>query len=255
MSDCPSRFELSRWETEPECERPIDVTSHVGTCARCAEVFADIANARALLLGADPGLASARAARAILETARQRRSKRRWLQFLAPAFLVPAVAALLLFVRPSLLPHGFDKHAATVVKGGLVVETYCKRGDKVLPALDGQDFLAGDRLRFAYTHDKPGYLLVFGVDDQGGIFPYYQESTLAGAYVEAGARVLLPGSVELDGHRGWERIFMVWSEAQLRDDVVRASVATALAAAGNDIRRATTLDLPVDQMSMLLRRP
>jgi hypothetical protein len=67
--------------------------------------------------------------------------------------------------------------------------------------------------------------------------------------------VLLPGSVELDGHKGWERVFVVWSDSQFADDVVRAAIAAALAAADSDIRRTTTLDLPVEQMSLLLRRP
>jgi hypothetical protein len=255
MSTCLSRLELSRWESEPERERPAEVATHMESCVRCAEVFADIANARALLLGADPEQTSMRAARAILQTVRQRKSRRRWLHILAPAILVPATAALLFAIKPALFVRGLAPAAATAIKGGLVVETYCKRGDKVFPAVDGQDFLEGDRLRFAYSNDRPGYLLVFGVDDVGRIFPYYQQGALAGSYAEPGARVLLPGSVELDGHQGWERIYAVWSEAQLRDDVVRASVATALAAAGNDIRRVTPLDLPVDQVSMLLRRP
>ena len=255
MSACPSRLELSRWEVEPERERPVDLTAHVGSCVRCAAVFADLARARSFLLGDDPAAASLRAARAILDTARQRKRRRRWLQLLAPAFLVPAAAALLFVVRPILPTPGHGMHAATAAKGGLVVETYCKRGDEVFPAVDGQDFLPGDRLRFAYTSDRPGYLMVFGVDDQGRIFPYYQEGILLGTYAEAGARILLPGSVELDEHKGWERIYAVWSETQLSDDAVRAAVAVGLSAAGNDIRRATALDLPVEQVSMLLRRP
>ena len=255
MSACPSRLELSLWEAHPEPERPAELTSHVGRCGRCAAVFVDIAAARSLLLGADPALASARAARAIMEVARQRKSRRRWLRFLAPAFLVPAAAALLLVARPVLRSHGDGNRAATAVKGGLLIETYCKRGDDVFPAVDGGDFLQGDRLRFAYSNGRPGFLLIFGVDDQGKVFPYYEENALIGTQAEAGARVFLPGSVELDDHKGWERIFALWSETQLGDDVVRAAIGGALSAANSDIRRTTTLDLPVEQVSLLLRRP
>ena len=253
MSACHSRLDLSLWEALPEPERPADLTSHVGKCERCAAVLADIAAARSLLLGADPALASARAARAIMEVVRQRR--RRWLRFLAPVLLVPATAALLLVARPLLYPHGDADRAGTAIKGGLIVETYCKRGDDVFPAIDGGDFLQGDRLRFAYSKERPGFLLVFGVDDQGRVFPYYEEHALHGIAVEAGARVLLPGSVELDDHKGWERIFAVWSETQLADDVVRAAIGAALTVTDNDIRHTTALDLPVEQMSLLLRRP
>jgi hypothetical protein len=255
MSACPSRLELSRWEAEPEHARPADLASHVGTCSRCAEIFADLESARSLLLGVDPEAVSARAARTILETVAQRRTRRRFLRFLAPALLVPAAVALLFAVKPGLTSLRPADHGTTRSMGGFLVETYVKRDGVVRPANDGQDFMEGDRLRFAYTSDRAGYLLVFGVDDQGRIFPYYPEATLEGFHVEAGARILLPDSVQLDDHQGWERVYALWSEEQIADDVVRGAVAAGLAAVENDIRRVTALDLPVEQVSLLLRRP
>ena len=249
MSACPSRLELSRWEAQSEPARPSEFVRHVEACARCASILADISEARALLLGADPAETSARAARVILEAARQRKASRRWLRFLAPVLLVPAAAALLLLARPSLSPRGSG------IKGGLIVETDCKRAGTVFAAADGGDYLEGDQLRFAYTQDRPGFLLVFGVDDNGKVFPYYGEHNLVGVPVQAGARVLLPGSVQLDGHKGWERIFMIWSETPLSDDAVRSSVAASWAAANGDVRRTSALDLPGEQVSLLLRRP
>lgn len=255
MSACPSRLELSQWEATSEGERPAGLGAHLESCVRCAAVIEDIASARALLLGSDPVEISRRAAQTILATARERSRKRRWLQWLAPALLVPAAAAFLLVAKPALVDRDDGPLAGGAVKGELVVETYCKRGNKVFLAQDGQEFLAGDRLRFAYTNARSGYLAIFAVDDRGVVFPYYQEGSLSGTFTEAGARVFLPGSVELDGHQGWERIFALWSENQLRDDVVRSAIAAALSATGKDIRRVTTLDLPVEQVSMLLRRP
>jgi hypothetical protein len=227
----------------------------VGACGRCSAVVAEIAEARSLLLGDNPADRSVRAARAILDIVNQRRTGQSWLRFLVPVLLVPAAATVLLLVKPTLNPLGHGNQAGSTIKGRLIVETYCKRGETVFPAMDGGDFLAGDRLRFAYTQDRPGFLLVFGVDDHGRVFPYYQEQRLTGVAVAAGARVFLPGSVELDSHSGWERIFAVWSEEPLTDDVVRPAVATVLSAAGGDIRHATVLDLPVEQVSLLLRRP
>jgi hypothetical protein len=250
MSACPSRLELSRWEAQLEPARSAELAAHVEVCERCASIVADISEARGLLLGADPAAASARAARAILETVRQRRAPRRWLRFLVPALLVPAAALMLLVARPSVPLSGLGN-----LKGHLVVETYCKRGGTVSLATDGADYLQGDRLRFAYTQDRPGFLLVFGVDDDGKVFPYYQDDNLVGTRVEAGARVLLPGAVELDGHQGWERIFMVWTESPLSDSTVRSAVISALAAANGDLRRTSVLDLPGEQVSLLLRRP
>jgi hypothetical protein len=255
MSACPSRLELSRWEAESPSERPADVTSHVESCVRCGAIWEELCTSRSLLLGTDPVEISRRAARAIVTEVRKRRQRRRWWQLAAPAFLVPAAAALVLALSPGVLTRPGSKASGIETKGGLIVETYCKRGSQVFVAADGQEFLEGDRLRFAYTHDRPGYLSVFGVDDQARIFPYYEEETLAGFHAEAGARILLPGSVELDEHHGWERIFALWSDSELRDDAVRAAVAAALSAAENDIRRVTALDLPVEQVSILLRRP
>ena len=249
MSACPSRLELSRWEAHPEPDRPADFVLHVTGCPHCASILSDISDARTLLLGEDPAFASARAARVILEAVRKRTGVRRWLRFLAPVLLVPAAAALLLFAKPSLPSRGAG------IKGGLVVETYCKRSGQVFPAADGGEYLEGDLLRFAYTQDRPGFLLVFGVDDTGKVFPYYEENALVGVPVHPGARVLLPGSVQLDGHKGWERIYWLWTESLLADSAVRAAVAASLAAANGDLRRTSALDLPVEQVSLLLRRP
>ena len=263
MSACPSRLELSRWEARPESARPAAFAEHVGACGRCSTLLAEITEARSLLLGANPAETSLRAARMILEAVKQRRTRRPWLRFLVPVLLVPAAAATLLLVKPTLNPLGRGNQPGSTIKGRLIVETYCKRGEAVFPAQDGADFLEGDRLRIAYTQDRPGFLVVFGVDDQGRVFPYYQEQgqeqgqeqQLVGMRVAAGARVFLPGSVELDNHKGWERIFAVWSEAPLADDAMRRTVASVLATAGGDIRRVTVLDLPVEQVSLLLRRP
>ena len=259
MLACPSRLDISRWEAFPETERPSELAEHVAACPRCSAMMAEIGEARSLLLGSDPVEASSRAARAILDCVRERRrlsgSLRRWWRLLVPALLVPAVAALLVIGKPALLGLNTTGHSTQAVKGELLVEIFCKRGDAIFPAVDGGDFLEGDRLRFAYSKERPGYLLIFGVDDSGTVFPYYDEHAFVGIRVEAGGRVLLPDSVELDGHRGWERIFVSWSETQFADDAMRLAVSRTLSSVDNDVRRMTTLDLPVAQVSMLLRRP
>jgi hypothetical protein len=255
MLACPSRLEISRWEAFPETERPAELAHHVAACTRCSAVMAEIGEARSLLLGSDPAEASARAARVILECVRERRRSRQWWRLLVPALLVPAVAALLVIGKPVLLGSKTTGPSTQAVKGELLVEIFCKRGDVISAAVDGGDFFEGDRLRFAYSKERPGYLLVFGVDDNGTVFPYYDEHALVGLPVEAGARVLLPDSVELDAHKGWERLFVLWSETQFADDAMRLAVSRTLSGVDNDVRRMTTLDLPVAQVSMLLRRP
>ncbi len=143
-----------------------------------------------------------------------------------------------------------------MVKGSFIVEAYCKRGEEVFSVADGADFLEGDRLRFAYTKDKPGTVLIFGVDDDGTVFPYYEDARLQAIEAQAGAKVMLPGSIELDSHQGWERIFALWFPTALDEEVVRGAVVAGLRTAEGDIRRLRTLDLEgVEQVSFLLRRP
>ena len=140
-------------------------------------------------------------------------------------------------------------------KGALLVEAFCKRGDSVFPVKDGDDFVAGARLRFAYTKDQAGVLLVFGVDDAGRLFPYYRDAALAGVTAPPGSEVMLPESVELDDHHGWERVFALRTPDTLGQDVIRAAVADALAAVQGDIRKTARLPVQAEQVSFLLRRP
>jgi hypothetical protein len=263
MTDCVTRLELEQWEAKPEPERSLDAGAHLRTCDRCAAALAELVSARQELLGTDPEGQSLLAARAILARVAERRRRAWWR---VPLMLSPVAAAamvLLVMTRFSPAPPAPDKisgatrHVAGAVrsKGTFLVEAFCKRGDSVFPVKDGDDFVVGDRLRFAYTKDQPGVLLVFGVDDSGRVFPYYRDDALAGVSAPAGAEVMLPESVELDDHHGWERVFALWTPAVLGEDVVRTSVAEALAACKGDIRQAAQLPVEAEQVSFLLRRP
>lgn len=248
---CPSLFELSRCELA--AAPPPALLQHVEGCRRCTEAMISLADARAELLGSDPAAASALAARRITAAATERRRpERAWWRWL-PVGLVPVAAAVLFLSVPRERPLLDEPTVRT--KGALAVEAYCKRGERVFPVAEGADFFPGDRLRFAYTKAEPGYLVLFGVDDAGQVFPYYQEGTLAAVEARPGSRVMLPGSVELDEHHGWERVFALWSPRPVAETAVRHAVALALREAGGDIRKATRLALEADQVSFLLRRP
>ncbi|MGA7742681.1 MAG: hypothetical protein ABSF35_12995 [Polyangia bacterium] len=267
MTDCLLHLELVRWEAKPEAERSPYASTHLRTCDRCAAALAELASARQELLGTDPQAQSLAAARAILASVAERR-RRAWWRLVVPLTLSPvAVAAVVLLVMsrgafspPPLAPSqstGAARHVAGAVraKGALLVEAFCKRGENVFPVKDGDDFVVGDRLRFAYTKDQPGMLLVFGVDDAGRLFPYYRDDVLTGVSAPPGSEVMLPESVELDDHHGWERVFALWTPASVGEDVVRTAVAEALAAVGGDIRQAARLPVQAEQVSFLLRRP
>ncbi len=267
MTDCISHLELVRWEARLEAERSPDGAAHLRTCDRCAASLAELVSARQELLGSDPQARSLVAARAILATVAERRRKA-WWRLVVPLTLTPvaAVAMVLLVMSRGVFsptPVAPDKTSgaarqvagAVRSKGSLWVEAFCKRGDRIFPVKDGDDFMAGDRLRFAYTKDQPGVLLVFGVDDTGRLFPYYRDDALAGVSAPPGAEVMLPESVELDDHHGWERVFALWTPGAIGEDVMRTAVAEALAAGKGDIRQAARLPVEAEQVSFLLRRP
>lgn len=267
MTDCVPALELVRWEAKPEAERSPEASAHLRTCGRCAAALAELASARQELLGTDPQGQSLAAARAILASVAERRRKA-WWRLVLPLTLTPVVAAaavLLVVSRgalspPALAPNqnsGAARHVPGTVraKGALLVEAFCKRGESVFPVKDGDDFVAGDRLRFAYTKDQPGVLLVFGVDDTGRVFPYYRDDVLTGVSAPPGSEVMLPESVELDAHHGWERVFALWTPVSLGEEVIRAAVAETLAAGKGDIRQAARLPVQAEQVSFLLRRP
>jgi len=262
---CPSSLQIAQWEAGriETAEAHRQTADHLRRCGRCRAFAADLGAVRNELLP-DP-LDSMNAARSIAALADERRQQRhrRWLRLLsltaAPAL---AGAAALVLVIPR-FTHDGTAAAPTpataaeqrvLTKGGLAMEVYCKRQNAIFPVDDGAAFFAGDRLRFAYTAPLAGYLMIFGVDDDGQIFPYYSEQSLTSIPVAAGARAILPGSVELDGHRGLERIFALWSEKPIRGEPVRKAVADALASAG-DIQLVVRLRVPGEQVSYLLKRP
>ena len=268
MTDCVGKLELVRWEATLDGERSQSTLAHVRNCERCAAALGELIAAREELLGADPFAQSLAASRSILAKIEDRRRKT-WWRFVVPLTLTPVAAAAMVLLVVSLRiapPSPTDKSEGAIAtihptgggvrsKGTLIVEAFCKRGDRVFPVKDGDDFLAGDRLRFAYTKDQPGVLVVFGVDDTGRIFPYYRDDALIGVNAPPGGAVMLPESVELDDHRGWERVFSLWSPAPLGEDVIRASVSGAMAAVGGDIQQASHLPVDAEQVTFLLRRP
>jgi hypothetical protein len=250
---CPSRFAIAQLPaldaTPPSgAARAPDLAGHLRSCARCRDALGQLESARRDLLGDDPAAAATAAARRLLAAAGARRRARRrgFLWRGLPLSLAAAAAVFALWAAPS---RGIR------AKGDLAIEVYCKRGEVVFVAQDGGEFLAGDRLRFAYSAAEPGYLVVFGVDDAGAIFPYYPQRDLRGIKVNAGQKVLLPGSIELDAHRGWERTYALWSRAPFDERALRDRIGDSLRAAHGDVRRAGRLALDLPQVSHLLRRP
>jgi hypothetical protein len=262
MTDCIGQLRLARWEAKPDDERSAETSAHIQTCERCTAALAELISARQELLGSDPQAQSLAVARTIFAKLDDRRRKSWWRLPLFTLTPVAAAATVLLIISHGPAPSGQDRTGsmtrvagAVRPKGPVIVEAFCKRGDRVFPVKDGDDFVAGDRLRFAYTKDQPGILVVFGVDDTGRIFPYYRDDALVGVNAPPGGEVMLPESVELDDYHGWERVFALWSAAPLSEEAIRAAVGEAMTQFRGDIRQAARLPVEAEQVSFLLRRP
>jgi hypothetical protein len=263
---CPSRIELAARDADGTLQA---IDEHVRGCARCRTMLSELVEARAELLGPDPATAALQAARRISALAADRRAeaRRRW-TFWLPVGLAPAAAALALVLSMSSgsgskedpLAHApRDPLSAEAIegvriKGDLAIRVHNKRGDQIFEVENGAQVRAGDRLRFSYTHPRAGFIMVFGVDDQGAVFPYYQDGSLQSMPAVAGAQVMLPGSVEMDDHEGLERVFVLWSVAPLDADAVRAAVLRSFAVAGG-VRGMERLSVGDDQATVLLERP
>jgi len=139
----------------------------------------------------------------------------------------------------------------TRVKGAFSAQLFLKRAGEVSVADGRTTFQAGDRLRFAYTSPRDGFVAVFGVDAEGKVSPYYPAADLRSLAVHAGQQILLPDAIELDADPRDERLFLVFREAPWSDDMLRRPLTFRGANVLNDGR----LPLPgFEQMSWLLKR-
>jgi len=116
---------------------------------------------------------------------------------------------------------------AVRLKGGARLELFVKRGSAAVPLRDGAALAPGDRVGFVYSLPAPRHLLLLGIDDTGAITRYFPADGHASAALPAGARVQLPVAVELDQHRGQERIVALFSTEPLDETNARVALLSA----------------------------
>jgi hypothetical protein len=281
MTACPSALQLARWEAGVVVtgQRHEWLIEHSRGCARCSALIAEIVAARRELFPQESRTDVVAAAQTVISAAAQQRAQRsgRWRRFrllaglqlltglMAAAFIAPmlksttkssSTSSSISWTKPSTQAELSSLAAAAPVeltKGRLVLQAFCTRGDVIFPIDDSAACLRGARLRLAYSVPAAGHLMIFGVDDRGQIFPYYGEGSLSSIPVGAEAEGLLPGSIGLDDRHGRERIFALWAAEPI--DATRVKIAVTRAMVDGDVARVSTLNVGVDQTSVLLRRP
>lgn len=104
-----------------------------------------------------------------------------------------------------------------------------RRGPVVRPALSGEVFWAGDRLRLGYRSNKRGFLFVVHRDATGVVSPLYPGAREARSLrIEPGGDRLLPESLEVEGKpHGDESIWACFSEQALGFSSVKAALPAA----------------------------
>ena len=148
--------------------------------------------------------------------------------------------------RPDPAPTG----GGVAFKGSIGLEVLALRGEQVFTIQAGAPLYRGDRVRFRLDLPRDGHLMVVALDARGALHALYpfagQGSIAASRRLEA-----LPGSVELDGARGVERVYALFGAQPFTLAQVRR------AAAGVRDERALVamerLPLPLDQASLLIR--
>jgi hypothetical protein len=222
---------------------------HAASCDRCAVRRLALERARARYVTLHP---AAEFARQVVERANLPapvvRKSRRIPYVLAPLAGVAAIAvALSAWLQPS----------AIRTKGAVSLEVIAKRGAIQNPLADGESLTAGDQLAFAYTLDRPRYLLLIGVDASGEVTRYYASPSPLAA---ATRRAQLPVGIELDASRGDERVYALFADTALDEGKIRAAVREGLAEArarGRGVDALERLELPesISAFSVWYRKP
>ncbi len=250
---CPSELELDGFEL---AGRPAadPLQAHLAACERCRARLAARDEDRARFLR-EVYPASLPA----VEAAGARRPRGPWTWLPWPAALAAAAALALLVLgaalwwrppageggSPGAAPDGY-----LGVKGGASLQVYARRGDRVFEVRPGERLRAGDLLRFVPRLPGPGHVMIVAVDAQGGVSLLHPARGPRAAVVRPplGAPVL-PGSVELDGSLGPERLWLLFSTREFELAEVEAAVAAGLRAAGS-LEALASLPLEIDQVSL-----
>lgn len=150
-----------------------------------------------------------------------------WIERHRSLLAVPAMAmaALGLFVMV-----GGEPADPLRSKGGLRLGVYRERDGQVERAEPGDLFRPGDRVRVGTRLSRSAYVVVYGREAGGEIFPVYpngSEGVTPDQPLPAGAYDPLPGAIELDGSLGEESFRLAVCERavpieQLREDEIGA---------------------------------
>jgi hypothetical protein len=162
--------------------------------------------------------------------------------------LVPAVSAMALVVGLSalLVERGTEAPRPVVRLKGLDPGLVLYRQGATGPEQLGPSALArtGDVLQVAYRSAGRRYGVVVSIDGRGQVTRHMPRTGEQAAPLQAGAAVPLPEAYRLDDAPGFERFFLVTSDAPFGVELVTRAIERAYGGDADPARTGTRLDLP-----------
>ena len=152
---------------------------------------------------------------------RQLPTRRRSMLWIAAPVLAAAAAFVLLKPRPE---------PALGIKGGPTLQIYARHGEQVTQLQDGMPLAPGDAIRFVLRGAAKQHVLIASIDAAGVATVYYPFGGTTSARVDEPV-LEVPGSVILDGTRGPERVYALFSRAPIE----AAPILAALRAHGPEV--------------------
>lgn len=193
---------------------------HVRSCAACRSRLEEARGARAAFLQANPPEIRARQ----LLAPGPRPARWGWL---APLVLAPALAALLLVLRP--WEASREPQPEVLLKGGALVTFEVQRAGarSGWQGRSGDRLRAGDAIRIRVDPPGPAHVTVLAVDHAGAVTRLMD--------VRAPGPTALPRSLVLDDAPEPEQILVVFSEAPVATEELQRMVQAAFRAASGRI--------------------
>ncbi|MFO0728922.1 MAG: hypothetical protein U1E65_34400 [Myxococcota bacterium] len=211
---CPSDLVLSQFDAGalPQPVRA-EIEQHVAACSDC-KAWLDDGRAAFSKLSTEE---RAPILDAMVAASRARPSWQRRL----PAIASIAAAAAVLTVL--LVPRSDPDRGLTPKGGPVALRIYREHEGKVSRALPGEKFNPKDRLRFEVDLERPGHVMIVGVEASGHLYSCFPARGEDSALLPFGTKQLLPDTVELDDSRGKETLFLVECPSRFRLSELKAS--------------------------------
>ena len=241
-------------EGEPALRKGID--DHLETCLGCREKMQALTEARADFEGRmNRAGFLVRVQQGIEEAQDKSLSKRPIWPWFAVAGTALAAMLLWMVLQPQLGTLGGEDSDGIRIKGDLALKLsfFIEENGRAQLADPEKALHPGERIQFALTGPKGGFVHLVGVDEAGLVSVYYPRLDQNKEEFPGGVDRPVPGAVLLDGTLGRERIFVLVCEQAMKAAQIKARV-EGLRPDVRGLLDENMLDFDCAQTSLLLHK-